>query len=534
MHVLTLRRWNGDRSDRRYQILLQTLRKRLGITTEYGAEPPRDRAALSRRAVVVGASAAVAVSAAGVGAWFFAGGKTNGDSVAVLPFANLSGDPAQAYFSDGIAEELRSALSRIPGLNVVARTSSEAVRNEAAPAAAAKLHVRNILTGSVRRSQAMLRVSAQLIDGAKGTQRWSEVYDRPVGDTLQIQSEIANMVAQALSIHFEAEERRALKEGATTNPEAQDLLLKAQALVWRNDDESALQSALDLVDRALSLDPRYADALVAQASILIFLGSFLGTSAADLHSKTQRAEKSAREAIRVAPGSARAHGVLADILWTQLQLRAGFAEFRRMQKLPGSASSSFNGFDSCVMALSQCRRFDEAMTRAEGLIATDPLNPNSYMTKAMTLAQAVRYSEAEQVLRQAIALGPELTWPRAYHGFVLMQLGRLDQAERVFAALGGSGPWLAWAAVLAERQGKHPEADRLIAVMEKSMGDGAYYQYAEVYAQQGRHDQALAALERSWTIRDPGLTYLQIDPMFDPLRPDPRFQALVKRLDFPT
>jgi serine/threonine-protein kinase len=145
---------------------------------------------MSRRAAIVG-TAAGAAAVAGIGGWaFFRPGTRRDDSIAVLPFANLSGDPSQAYFSDGIAEELRSALSRIAGLTVVARTSSEAVRDEDAKSAAAKLGVANILTGSVRRSPSMIRISAQLIDGRKGIERWSQSYDRPAGDALPIQSDI--------------------------------------------------------------------------------------------------------------------------------------------------------------------------------------------------------------------------------------------------------------------------------------------------------------------------------------------------------
>jgi len=196
--------------------------------------------------------------------------------------------------------------------------------------------------------------------------------------------------------------------------------------------------------------------------------------------------------------------------------------------------SGGTGFDAYVLALVQCRRFGPASARADQLIAADPLNPNLYSTKAITLASVRRFAEAEQVIQQALALGPDLIWPKAFHAFYLMQMGRLSDARKEFTALGGAGPWVAWAAVAAERSGDRPEADRLIAVMHKSMGDGAHFQYAQVYAQQGRPDEAIAALEAAWDMRDSGLNFLQVDAMMDPLRKDPRFQAIVKRLDFPT
>jgi serine/threonine-protein kinase len=533
--ALDLTGWKGDRNDPRYQAMLRALRKRLGVKSNPDSSQPGDQARVSRR-TLIGAGAAAAAAATGAGGWLLLrpGRREASDSIAVLPFANLSGDPAQAYFSDGIAEELRAVLARIPGLKVVARTSSEVVRNADARTAASRLHVRNILTGSVRRSPSMLRISAQLVDGPKGTERWSEVYDRPVGDSLQIQTDIANMVAQALSIHLEAHERNALTEGGTNNSEAEDLLLQAKEIVWRDDDQAALHSGLELVNRALSLDPQYADALTAKASILGYLAAFLGTGAAEARARAQDAETTARQAVRIAPRSAQAHAALANIWWIQLRFRDGLAEFEKMEALPRSASSYFNGIDPYSIALLQSRRLESALARTDQLIAADPFNPTLYSTKAIVLGHSRRYPEAEQVIRQAIALGPKLDWPRAFHAYFLMQMGQLDEATAEFTALGGTGPWLSWAAVAAERQGRRAEADRLVAVMQASMGDGAHYQYAEVYAQQGRDDEAIAALERAWKARDPGLGFLQVDPMFDPLRKDRRFEAIVDRLEFPT
>jgi serine/threonine-protein kinase len=530
--ALDLRSWKGDRTHPRYQALLAALGGRVGDRSAQAAAVPAK--GISRRSAIVGGTVAAVAIAAG-GGWFLMRPRRDGaESIAVLPFANLSGDPGQAYFSDGIAEELRSVLARIPDLKVVARTSSEAVRNADAQTAAAKLHVRNILTGSVRRSSSTLRVSAQLIDGAGGTERWSEVYDRPFGDALKIQGEIANMVAQALSIHLGANERQALKEGGTNSSAAQDLLLQAQGIVWRSDDAPSVQSSLELLDRALSLDPTYGDALTAKGSVLAYLAGYLANSAADLRAKSSAAEKLARKAIQTSPRSAQAHGALAHILWTRLRLRPAMAEFAVMEKLPGATAGYFARFDPYALALAQSRRFDAALDRSERLIAADPLNPNMYSTKAIALASAARFAEAEQVIRQAIALSPNLIWPRAFHAFYLMQLGRVDEAVKEFAALGGDGPWLAWAAVALDRQGKREEANRLVAAMQKSMGDGAYFQYAQVYAQQGKIDEAIAALEMAWQKLDPGLTFLQVDAMLDPLRKDSRFQALVKRLDFPS
>jgi len=380
----------------------------------------------------------------------------------------------------------------------------------------------------------MVRISAQLVDGWNGTERWSDVYDRPFGDTLKIQTEIATMVAQSLSIHLEGAEQRALKEGGTQNSEAQDLLLNAQGIVWRKDDADSLRRALELVDRALAVDSRYADALSAKASIVGYLGSFYGTSSRDSREKTDESERLARRAIAIAPASALAHAALAKTLWSDLRLRAGLAEFEKSGTLPNTNKSFFNGFDSYAVALGCCRRFDAAIARADQLVAADPLNPNAFSTKGLVLAHQRRFAEGREIMAQAVALGPDLLWPRAFQAYFMMQTGKLQEAEKAFADIPGIGPWLSWAAVLAERQGDRAEADRLVALMQRDMGDAGYFQYAEVFAQQGRLDQAVDVLTKALVARDPGLSFLRVDAMLDPLRTDPRFEAIVKRLDFPT
>ncbi len=531
--ALDLRNWKGDRTHARYKGLLAALHGRVGTKPPSGKVMPEARG-ISRRSAVVG-GAVVAAAVAGGGAWLFMRpARAGAESIAVLPFANLSGDPNQAYFSDGIAEELRSALARIPDLKVVARTSSEAVRDADAHTAASKLRVDNILTGSVRRSPAMLRISAQLIEGEKGTERWSEVYDRAVGDALQIQAEIASQVAQSLSIHLGGDEQRVLKEGATRNAQAQDLLLQAKNIVWRSDDRPSIQQATELVDRALTLDSAYADALTAKAAMLNFLGSNLATSVKDAQTKMGAAEDLARRAIKIAPRSAFAHAALADNLWSRLRMREAIDAFETAAKLPGADKNFFNGFDPYAIALACCRRFDAANLRADQLVAADPLNPYAYSTKGLIYAHSHRYPEGYEVMSQAVALGPDLRWPRAFQAYLLMQMGRLDEARKGFDAIREVGPWTALAAILATRQGDRAEADRLVGLMHKELGDAAYYQYAEVFAQQGKVDESIAALTKGLAVRDPGMPFVQIDAMLDPLRNNSRFKALVKRLDFPT
>ena len=285
---LSLTGWKGDRSDPRLEMVRNAVHFRLGLTSALAAGPAAKPVRVNRR-MLLRAGAVAALAAVGAGAWTFrkSGGGTP-DSVAVLPFANLSGDPAQAYFSDGMAEELRNTLARIPGLKVVARTSSEMLRDSDAKAAASKLGVAAILTGSVRRTPSTIRVSAQLIDGADGTERWSQSFDRPAGDVLKVQTSIAENVAQQLRSQFAGSNHTVLTVGGTRNAEAQDLILQATEA---NDDEAGFRHVLGLANRAISLDPNYAMAYALKAQMTVLLGAFYAHSAAEVSSADDASER---------------------------------------------------------------------------------------------------------------------------------------------------------------------------------------------------------------------------------------------------
>jgi tetratricopeptide (TPR) repeat protein len=175
----------------------------------------------------------------------------------------------------------------------------------------------------------------------------------------------------------------------------------------------------------------------------------------------------------------------------------------------------------------------EALKRADDMVALDPLNPWAYHARAQALYFLERYPEADAAERQAIALAPDLVWPRSWHGLILMQMGRFDEAKTEFRGLSGNVQSMIWEAILYERQGNRAQSNRLLKEIQDRAGDTAHYQYAEVLAQQHRPDDALGELEKAWVARDDGLTGVKTDKMFDPIRSDPRFQALVKRVGLP-
>jgi serine/threonine-protein kinase len=525
--ALPLTGWKGDRSDPRYAATLAAARAMVGHSPGGVRSGPRP-AGLDRRALIAGGVASVGVAA--VGGWaLLRGSGSASDSIAVLPFANLSGDPAQAYFSDGMAEELRNALSRIARLKVVARTSSEMMRDADAKTAARKLDVANILTGSVRRSPSTIRVAAQLIDGRNGLELWSQSFDRPLGDILQIQTGIATSVAEALSIRLGKNDRAVLTIGGTRNAAAQDLLLKATPA--RNADTAAgLLHSIALIDAAIALDPNYASAY-ARRSLL--LGGYAGTYVRDVDEYRARmadAKASARRAIALEPRLATGYAALGAIYRNELNVGAALAELRQALAQPGTDVPSLGTYASL---LSQIGRFDEALKAIEAASKLNPLDPISAQAHLSILYQARRYPEVVALARQSIRAMPRRTRLHTILGNALLMLGRNDEARREYLAASDDSVYRTLGlAVLAAREGDRSTAERLRDELARRFGDAAHYQYAQIEAQIGDKDRAITELDKAWTFRDPGLAAMRVDPFIDPLRGDPRYAAILARLNF--
>jgi serine/threonine-protein kinase len=520
--------WKGDRSDPRFQAVLSAVSKRLGIETQNQGLP--QRTGISRRTAMIGGSAVGAALLAGFGTWsFIKSGSANDDSIAVLPFENLSGDPKQAYFSDGIAEELRSALSRLAGLKVVGRISSEAVRDADAETAARKLRVANILTGSLRQSPSTIRVTAQLIDGSTGLERWSESYDRAPGDVIKIQTDIAENVAGALALALASTARAAIALGGTNNPAAQDLLLKAVAM-GRSETRDGILTADSLINQALALDPNYAQAYVQKA---IGLNWFAGSWATEEELPRYRAAslKNAREALRLAPNLPSAHNALGEIFRISLQLRAADAEFKSALSMASGDAATLRNYAEFTSKLGHA---EQSLRMIEQAFALDPLNPQSYRSYVEVLIANRRFADAVEKAQEL-----RRTSPKSFHfglevAYCLILLSRFDEALELLPSVADRSSRAIGEGLLFGRQKKQAQAEAKIALVKDEYGDAASYQYAQIYAQLGNIDQAFTALDRAWQIRDSGLQWTKVDAMLDPLRRDPRLGALIERLGFPT
>lgn len=525
--ALTLGGWKGDRFDLRYQAVLAAVRRVAGGAGKTAVAHSLAHSPVSRRAVL----GSGALAAAGVGGWLLLRPEAAeaADSIAVLPFANLSGDPAQRYFSDGIAEELRSALARIAGLKVVGRTSSEAVRNDDAATAAEKLSVANVLTGSVRNSPSTIRVSAQLVDGRDGVERWSQSYDRAPGDAIKIQIDIAENVAQALKVALGSAGKAALTVGGTNNPKAQRLLLEASA-VWGGTRKS-MDRAHELIDAAIALDPNYAQAYGLKALLVLALGNSFARTSGELARARAEALRYARKAISIEPNLPVGHGALAEIHRSNLDIPAAYAEYRRVLQL---ASGEPEALQSYASFLSRMGNASQALKLANEAVALDPLNPSLYRTRASVLYNARRYRDAVKSLEDLKRDSPHLFDSSTIFGHALMMVGRTEDAARAYAERPADDPYrLVGEAILAIRTGDRAGGIEKKRILEQLYGEGMSYQLGDIYAQLGRPDEAMAHLERGWAIKDAGMLSMRVDPWLDPIRNQPRFAALMKKLNFP-
>ena len=525
--ALPLLGWKGNPKHPQFAALEHAVSAMLGKERP-ASPPPASAAGLSRRPLLIGGAALVA---AGIGGMvLLRPNKSKANSIAVLPFANLSGDPAQAYFSDGMAEELRNALSRIAGLKVVARTSSEMLRHSDAKAAARKLGVEHIVSGSVRRSPSTIRVSAQLINGEDGMERWSETFDRPAGDVLQMQTDIANSVAGALSIRLASADRAALRLGGTKNAEAQDLVLQAEK-IRLDDSESSFRNALSILDQAIALDPDYAEAHARKAFVLTRLAYTHAITKEQASREGDLAVRSARRAIAIAPRFGMGHGALSNTLRNQLQMRQALRESELAYHLRDTEPLTLRNHTYLLM---QSGRIDQAQAMARRVMESDPLNPISFETQTVTHYYSRRYQEAIETGRRGLRMAPDQLRTRAFIGHALVMLGRSDAAASEYALLPSDDyRRLLGEAVIAARSGRIAAAQRVLETMQQRFGETLNYQYAQIYAQLGQADEAFKALESAWELRDAGLGYLRVDPLVDPLRKDPRFTVIESRLNFP-
>ena len=454
-------------------------------------------------------------------------------SIAVLAFTNLSGDPAQEYFSDGLSEELIDALSRIRQVQVAARTSSFSFKGKQAAIdeIAHKLNVGAVLEGSVRRQGPRLRITTQLIDAKSGFDLWSRSYDRDQNDLLTVQTDIAAAVSNALQVTLLGDDAAKLSLGGTANPKAFDAYLRGIELMHA-DQDNGFRRALAAFDEAIALDPNYAQARVHRAGALqqiLFTEEIPDVAAARRMERDALAE--AERAVALAPDLPSAHAQLGALLEeARFDFVRATAEIGRARDLAPSDFAANLAYADLHMHLGHIA---EAVTSAELAASLDPLTPNTFLRLSGVLTWARRFSDAKVALNHArqLAPGTEIEY-RGLQGEI-----ELDQNDPA-AARQTCAPATDWQQILCLAVADHalgnlPEANANFAKLRTQLGDTGAIQYAEIYAQWGQPDEAAHWMQEAWRLRDPGLIEMKADSRLDPIRDTPQFQDIERRMNFP-
>ena len=452
-------------------------------------------------------------------------------SIAVLPFVNLSGDKDQEYFSDGLTEEVLNSLAQINDLQVAARTSSFSFREPPdIVTVARKLNVAAVLEGSVRRSAHTVRITVQLINAVTGFHLWSKTYDRDLGDVLKLQTEIATAVANALQVTLLGDAARKIELGGTRNPAAFDAYLTGSRALNTFNDGKDLQAAAAAYSEAIRLDPNYALAYAGRARAYSYYAEVYLTGTA-LRETYDKAQADARQAIALAPDLAEGHAALANYaLGPALDFTQADEAYERALALAPGNAAVLDDYGPFAVFMG---RADAGVAASRHAAALDPLNPVIRRHLGQALNFARRYDESVAALQEAVSLDPGSATNRAWLGFAYYTRGDFRRAQSSCESKSEYYYLRLCLALSYERLGRHAYAEAALAKLRAALGDAAAYQYAEIYAQWGNISKALEWLETAMRLRDPGLLYVKTDPFLDPLRKEPRFQAIERKLKFP-
>jgi serine/threonine protein kinase len=461
-----------------------------------------------------------------------AGGSSRPPSLAVLPFINLSADPENEYFCDGLSEELINALTHIRELRVVARTSAFAFKGKLIDIreVGEKLNVGAVLEGSVRKSGPRLRITAQLIDVADGYHLWSGQFDREMKDIFDIQEEISLTLVEHLKLKLLKGEKDKVLKRHTDDHEAYESYLKG-LYFWKRRYERGLQQSLQYFQQAVEKDPRYALAYVGIADAFGILGvySFMNPNQA-----FSRARAAANKALEIDPELAEVHASLGWIaMWYDWDWPGAEEHFLKAIQMKPDYAPAHMWYGNLLFCTG---RFDEAVREMRKGKELEPLEPAPPTHVGWALYFAGRFDESIEELRQVIASDPEFSLAYLWLALSLLAKGRGDQAippARRFAEL-SPGSVLGLAALGAsygsERMPEeaHKVLDQLNG-MSKDRYVGSLWQ-ALVWAGLGEKNKALDDLEKAYLERESALAFLKVWPVLDSLRSEPRFFELLKKL----
>jgi eukaryotic-like serine/threonine-protein kinase len=457
------------------------------------------------------------------------------DSLAVLPFANASGDPEHEYLSNGITGSIINILARIPKLRVMAQSTVFRYqgRDIDPQAIGRELNVRAVLTGRMMQSGGALRIGAELVDVATGVQLWGAQYDRTPGDIFSVQDQISEEISCNLRLQLTRAEKKQLTRHHTENPEAYRLYLKGRHY-WNKWTEEGFYTAIEYFRQAVEKDPAYALAYAGLADSYVLLGwnSYLPPKEAFPQGKI-----SAMTALQLDPDLAEAHTSMAAILWLyDWRWEEAQAEFKRSLELCPTYPTANHWYAEYAMTMG---RHDEALARIKSGQDLDPLSLIINVAVGWSFYHARRYEEAIEQLRRTVELEPN--YPVTYWilGLSLRRTGCYELAamdgEKAVKLSGGSPLMRAALAHTLGAAGRKEEASQMLEELTQLAKQKyvAPYYFAGIHIGLGENERALECLEKAYEEHSHWLIYLPMDPSMDALRDAPRFQDLLRRAGLP-
>jgi adenylate cyclase len=457
-------------------------------------------------------------------------------SIAVLPFENLSRDPDNAFFTEGVQDEILTRLAKVADLKVIARTSTRKFKStpENLPDIAKQLGVANILEGSVQRAGDQVRVNVQLINALTNAHIWAEIYDRKLTDIFAVESDIAKAIAEALQAKLTGSEKAMIAAQPTSDTTAYDLYHKGRSL-WEKRSGDNLPKAIAFYEQAIGRDPNYALAYAGLANSYVLLPLYFSVPQCDAMAKAREA---ALKALQIDPNLAEGHNALGKILnFDDLDLAGAEREFQRAIELQPNNATAHQWYGNGP--LDSLGRFDQAIAETKRAVELDPLSTIINTDRAYPLYYARRYDEALAQAKKTIELDPAFFYSRQILGMVLQAKGDLPGAVAEFEKarqLSGDPLHLAFLAAAKTRMGDKNIAQQALTELDKVNQDrqGLAYDRAIVYLGIGNKEEALRWLEQSYADRDgANLSWINVEPILNPLHGEPRFEALVRKVIAP-
>src|SRR5438874_2772848 len=452
-------------------------------------------------------------------------------SIAVLPFANLSRDPDNEYFAAGIQDEIISRIAQISDLKVISCSSTQRFKStpDNLPQIAKQLGVAHILEGSVQKANDQVRVNVQLIKALTETHLWADIYDRKLVDVFGVESEIAKTIAEALQAKLTGSEKRSIAKAPTANPEAYELYLKGR-FFWNKRSGLDLRKAIEFFNQAIAKDPNYALAYGGLADSYLLLPNYGGAPTADV---VPQARAAVTKALELDDSLAEAYASLGLLDTLDLRLERAITHLERAVELKPNYATGHHWLGLGHLSLGH---FDQAIAEGKRAAELDPLSVIINADLAWTYASAHRLDEAEAQARKTLEIDPRFFLAHYYLGGIRQAKGHLTEAISEFQqAFDLNGDFYSLAALgqAYARSGRKAKAQKVVARLneEAKSHHVAPYAWALLYLGLDDKNRALDELEEAYQRGDTNYLFvLKVDPLFDDLRGNPRFEALVQKV----